>query len=126
MPSANDPAATYKAIIDQLVDETRLRSVLAERAHENRPFPLASGWSNFNELLSSLTEHQRNLMSEVLRAERVSAIHDVLALFSWWIESQGVGLSLDGEPMPVDFSGEGLHGDFIGRCGDWAWPDDTA
>jgi hypothetical protein len=26
--------------------------------------------------------------------------------------------------MPVDLSGMGLHGDYIGRRDDWEWPDD--
>jgi hypothetical protein len=123
MNTDDSPATTYKAIIDQLVDQTRLGSVLARRVFENNPFPSASGQFIFNELLASLTEHQRRMMSQVLYEERESTIHDVLALLSWWIGCRGVGLSVEGQPMPVDFSGEGLHGDFVGRCGEWAWPD---
>ncbi len=26
--------------------------------------------------------------------------------------------------MPIDFSGAGLHGDYIGRLDNWAWPKD--
>jgi hypothetical protein len=125
MNTDDNPAEIYKAIIDQLVDQTRLGSVLAMRAFENKAFPSESGQSSFNELLASLTDHQRTVMSQVLRAERESTIHDVLALLSWWIECRGVGLSVKGQPMPVDFSGEGLHGDFVSRCDDWSWPDNV-
>ena len=26
------------------------------------------------------------------------------------------------DPMPVDLSGMGLHGDYVGRSQDWDWP----
>lgn len=123
MPTTSDAASTYKAIIDQLAGETRGQSVLARRVSLSSPFPADSGRAAFNELLSSLSERQRELVSELLREERESAIHDVLAVFSWWIDCQSVGLSFEGGVMPVDFSGEGLHGDFTGRCTDWAWPE---
>lgn len=123
MPLSSDPASAYKAVIDQLVGETRRQSVLAKRVSENASFPAPSGRDVFNELLSSLTERQRLLVSALLLEERESAIHDVLAQLSWWIGAKGLGLSLEGKPMPVDLSGEGLHGDFIGRCAGWPWPD---
>lgn len=114
--------STYQEIIDQIVRETRTNSAYSKRASENRPFPVESEQDDFNNLLLSLTEDQRTLLSSVLLQERHSSIHDVLAVLSWWIESRDVGLSENGEPMPVDFSGMGLHGDYVGRVNDWAWP----
>jgi len=60
----------------------------------------------------------------MLRTERRGAIHDVLARLTWWVECEGLGLTLDKTPMPVDLSGMGLHGDFVGRMADWEWPDE--
>ncbi len=114
---------TYHEIIDQLVRETRSQSACATRATDNAPFPAESEQPAFNRLLASLDAEQRTLLAETLRQERHSAIHDVLAVWSWWIECRGVGLSENGTPMPVGLSGMGLHGDYVGRANDWAWPE---
>jgi hypothetical protein len=114
--------STYQEIIDQLVGETRINSAYSKRANENKPFPVESEQFEFNKLLPSLTEDQRTLLSKILLQERNSAIHDVLAVLSWWIECRGVGLNVNGEPLPVDLSGMGLHGDYVGRVNNWAWP----
>lgn len=58
----------------------------------------------------------------MLQAERDGAIHDVLAVLSWWIDCRDVGFAVDGEPMPVSLSGTGLHGDYVGRRDGWQWP----
>lgn len=60
----------------------------------------------------------------MLQEERDGAIHDVLAGLTWWIDCQEVGFTFRGESMPVDLSGMGLHGDYIGRREGWDWPDD--
>jgi hypothetical protein len=62
------------------------------------------------------------LLSEMLQEERDGAIHDVLAALTWWITARGVGLTFRGQPMPVELSGMGLHGDYVGRRDGWAWP----
>jgi len=67
---------------------------------------------------------QRQMLAQMLHAERVAAIHDVLAVLTWWVLTRGVGLTFRGEPMPVELSGQGLHGDYIGRLDDWQWPSD--
>ncbi|WP_425512233.1 DUF6547 family protein [Xanthomonas arboricola] len=116
----------YRDIIDQLVSETRMYSALAKRAEANEPFPVESEQSAFNRLLSSLTREQRTLLSETLLQERHSAIHDTLAALTWWIDSRGIGLTVHDQPMPVDLSGMGLHGDYVGRADGWEWPSDEA
>ena len=118
--------STYQEIIDQLVAETRRNSVSAKRALEKAPFPIESEQSAFNDLLLALTDEQRVLLSRILLQERDSAIHDVLAALSWWMECRGVGLSLNDQPMQTGLSGMGIHGDYIGRVNDWAWPDTAA
>jgi len=122
MSDTNTPTSAYQAIIDQLVTETRLSSVSAKRIAENKPFPVESKQSSFNELLSSLSERQRELVSQLLLEERHSSIHDVLATLSWWVDCRSVGLTAGGQIMQVDYSGMGLHGDYVGRCDDWSWP----
>ena len=118
--------STYQQIIDQLVVETRESSVYSKRASENAPFPVESEQFAFNDLLSSLTNQQRELLSRTLLEERNSAIHDVLAVLSWWMECRGVGLSLNDKPMQAALSGMGMHGDYMGRVNGWAWPENEA
>jgi hypothetical protein len=60
----------------------------------------------------------------MLTHERESAIHDVLATLTWWIDCRDVGLTYQGAAMPVQLSGMGLHGDYVGRQDDWEWPND--
>lgn len=73
----------------------------------------------------ALTPKQRKLLSRMLLQERDDTIHDVLALLTWWIRIRDVGLSFRGEPMPVELSGMGLHGDYVGRREGWEWPEET-
>jgi hypothetical protein len=84
----------------------------------------ASDNAVFNSLVRSLPPEQRRLLGDMLLAQRSAAIHDVLAVLTDWMSSDGDGLAFTfgGEPMPVDLSGTGLHGDFIGRLQGWEWP----
>jgi hypothetical protein len=118
--------STYQRIIDQLVAETRENSAYCKRVSANLPFPVESEQSAFNDLLISLTNDQRVLLSKVLFEERHSSIHDVLAVLSWWIECRGVGLSVKDHPIQVGLSGMGMHGDYVGRVNNWAWPENEA
>jgi hypothetical protein len=60
----------------------------------------------------------------MLREERSGAVHDVLALLTWWIQCWDVPLTYRGEPMPVGVEG-GMHNDYVGRLeGDWDWPNE--
>jgi hypothetical protein len=116
------PLAAYKAIIDQLVGETRLfgsGSLVKERGI----FSNAPAHSEFNEFIQSLSPKHRDLLANMLIEERDGAIHDVLALLTWWITSKGVDLTLNGEPLPADLSGMGMHGDYVGRREGWDWPE---
>jgi hypothetical protein len=119
------PIEAYKQIIDQLVTETshgvREKTVVREIA-----FPDLSDDRVFNPFIKSLSTGQRQMLAQMLHAERVAAIHDALAVLTWWVLAREVGLTFRGEPMPVELSGMGLHGDYIGRLDDWQWPlDDT-
>jgi hypothetical protein len=120
----NEPATpidAYKAIIDQLVGETRL---LGSSGHvaESTFFSKAPAHRGFNDFIQSLPPEHRLLLSEMLQEERDGAIHDVLAALNWWITAREVGLTFRGKPIPVELSGMGLHGDYVGRRDGWDWP----
>lgn len=117
-----DAADAYKEIIDQLVNETRVRGEAA-LVSERTVFSNAPSHREYNDFIGSLSPQQRDLLARMLDETRDSAIHDVLAALTWWINVRKVGLTLGGEPMPVDLSGMGLHGDYVGRRDGWNWPE---
>lgn len=120
----NDPTSpidAYKAIIDQLVDEVRVSGPAANVA-ERAFFSRAPAHVRFNEFIQTLSPEHRMRLSEMLQEERDDAIHDVLAALTWWITTRDVGLTFQGDPMPVELSGMGLHGDYVGRLDGWEWP----
>jgi hypothetical protein len=115
---------TSKSLI-KLVTETS-HGVREKAVVQENTFPDLSDDRVFNPFIKSLTTAQREMLAQMLHAERVAAIHDALAVLTWWILTGGVGLTFRGERMPVELSGEGLHGDYIGRLDGWQWPkDDT-
>jgi hypothetical protein len=121
MNEPNTPLEAYKAIIDQLVGETRLCGAGYQIA-ERGIFSKAPAHRHYNEFIRTLTPPQREILARMLQEERDGAIHDVLAVLTWWISARGVGLTFQGQPMPADFSGVGLHGEYVGRREGWEWP----
>jgi len=120
------PIEAYKAIIDQLVQENSQsigeRLLRESGLYSKSKSPEAAAG---NELARSVTHEQRVVLGQMLRHERIGAIHDVLAMLTWWLLCHGVGLTFHGQPMPIDLSGMGLHGDYIGRLNKWPWPEDA-
>jgi hypothetical protein len=121
MNEPNTPVEVYKAIIDQLVGETRLYGSCSHVAKSGK-YSNAPAHSEYNEFIGSLSPQQRELLARMLQEERDGTIHDVLAALTWWIAARGVGFTFQGKPMPVELSGMGLHGDYVGRRDGWEWP----
>jgi hypothetical protein len=127
MPPNFEPTTAidaYKAIIDQLVDETS-NGVSERLLRESGIYTKAQGESAANEFAQSLTEQQRELLATMLRQERVGAIHDVLTALTWWRACREVGWTFRGITMPFDLHGMGMHGDYIGRLDDLEWPSEN-
>ena len=116
------PIEAYHALIDCLVESRR--SVSARLVEEEGVFSRVPDDVRENVLVAAMLPEQRSVLAKMLEAERTSAIHDALAELTWWILCRGVGLTFEGSAMPVDLSGMGLHGDFMGRLQGWNWPDD--
>lgn len=122
-PVPSKTAIAYRSLIDAAVEQAR-DATLSERVVKKRMYSKAPAHRRFNALIQALSAEQRQLLADLLREERQGTIHDLFAHWTWWIECQGLGFTLNKKPMPVDMSGMGLHGDFIGRLDDWEWPDD--
>jgi len=128
MPAAPDPETpveAYKAIIDQLVNETS-HGVSERLVRESGIYSKAPREKAANRFVQSLTADQRVLLAEMLRHERTSAIHDVLAVLTWWLQCREVALTFRGELMPFELSDMGIHGDYVGRLDGWKWPVDDS
>jgi len=123
MDEPANPLDAYKAIIDQLVVETRLSGPGPQVANSG-VFSNAAAHHEYNVLIHSLSNEQRAILLRMLEDARDDTIHDVLATLSWWIVARDVGLTFRGAAMPVDLSGMGLHGDYVGRRDGWDWPRD--
>ena len=117
------PVDAYKAIIDQLVNETSL-SVHEKLVVEKGIWYGSRVEEPANTFVQSLSTDQRRILAQMLHDERTGAIHDVLADLTWWITTRRVGLTFKGEPMPLELSGMGLHGDYVGRLNGWEWPEE--
>ncbi len=121
MNHENNPKSVYMNFIDQLVEDSN--PISSKLISEDKLFSKAVGHEKYNAFVSKLSSEQRQLLSEMMKCERESAIHDVLASLTWHIECNNVTLNYKGEEMPVQLSGMGLHGDFIGRLSkEWDWP----
>jgi hypothetical protein len=120
-----EAAAAYRSLIDAAVEQAR-GADLSDRIEKKLSYSKAPTHRRFNAFIRSLTADQRRLLADLLREERRGTIHNIFAHWTWWIVCKGLGFTLNKKPMPVDLSGMGLHGDFIGRLTDWEWPDDGA
>jgi hypothetical protein len=124
-PDFSLPIDAYKAIIDQLVTETSECATSATLVMQEGIYSRSPAEEAENRFVQSLSDEYRPILAKMLREERISAIHDVLALLSWWKSSAEVGFTHQGKPMPTDLSGMGIHGDYVGRRLGWDWPDDV-
>src|SRR5215470_11335451 len=68
MADPTPPIDAYKALIDQLVNETS-RSVMARNVAERGAFPETSAHAVFNDLIGSLPAERRRLLSQMLEEE---------------------------------------------------------
>ena len=121
MDTPATPSDAYKAIVDQLVNETRLSGPGSHVAVKGI-FSNAPAHQEYNSFIRSLSPEHRALLARMLNEARDDTIHDVLAALTWWMTAREVGLTYRGEPMPIELSGQGLHGDYVGRRDGWQWP----
>lgn len=119
------PLEAYENLIDLLAFGYLSKSMSAKRLIERDDFNTDNPDNREQgRFLTSLTKKQREMIALMLLEERESVIHDILAMLTWRIDGNDLQLMWKGEPMPVDISGMGLHGDYVGRRDGWNWPAD--
>ncbi|MHC4875461.1 MAG: DUF6547 family protein [Planctomycetota bacterium] len=116
------PRKAYQRIIDELVEGTP--GVTAQRITKGDSIPAVDDDDarDFTTQVESLSQTQREVLARLCDSQRHGGIHDALAVLSWWIDCADVSFHYRNAEMPVDQSGMGLHGDFVGRSQGWQWP----
>ncbi len=117
---AEDPLTLYKAFIDGLLTWPR-NSVQARRIEEwGTPGPNSYQTSDeFNAQMEQFTPEQRQIVAQLVRVERDSAIHDFLAYLTdheYHLRKDGV--ELEWEPF------DSMFYDWTCRAAGDAWPDE--
>ncbi len=109
----------YKAFIDGLVE--RKDGVL-------RKWILVKGYPNtdenkkINELLTVLSEEQKNVVAKMVLDARIGGIHDTLAYINEKMDCDNLVMLQEGEVFPYEYFSS-MNYDFIARCEDDEWPE---
>ncbi len=118
----NDALQLYKSFIDEVVN--RKEYVCAAWVLEGREFPDVDETNKkFNQLLSSLTTEEKEMLSHMLQKAYESGIHDLLALLDEKQDLDELVISEKGMVYPHDYF-DSMHYDFICRREGDAWPED--
>jgi len=110
----------YKKFIDDLVEDEI--NVSAKLIEEQGIYAKDDELHSLNDFVSRLNEVDRDILIKMLKEERKNVTHDILATLTWLIDCYDVTICHKGKEMPVQLSGMGLHGDYIGRIQGWEWP----
>ncbi|WP_139173248.1 DUF6547 family protein [Marinobacter mobilis] len=105
----------YKEFIDAAVS---IKDSAAAHWVQKGSFPITESNHETNELLSSLTSDQREVISKIVQDAKESGIHDLLALLSDTSTINYKGHTLPKEPFDTE-----LNYDFIARCEGDQWPE---
>ena len=116
--------SAYRRFIGEMAALAR-RCVIADRirlnGHAERgdwpESPLGAREAQRKAFLLSLSPGQREMLAGLIEAERVGAVHDVLAHLEWKASAGGLLLGEDGERF-LDAARETFHGDFMAALSD--------
>jgi hypothetical protein len=110
----------YQALIDALVE--RKKCILARRVKEGNLWPAQAEHSKFNSLITSLSQEQRNLLSEFLQSARDGGIHDALVVLSEKMNLEDLKFIQGGEELPNEPFGTEIYYDWVARSAGDDWP----
>lgn len=109
----------YKAFIDGLVERKDgvLRKWILEKGYPN-----TDDNKKINELLSELSEEQKNVIAKMVLDARVGGIHDTLAYINEKMDCDNLVMTQEGEAFPYDYFSS-MNYDYIARCEGDEWPE---
>ena len=112
----------YKSLIDELAKMSK--SCADERACKKGKIPgIDAEKLGINEVLSKLTENERDILSKFIVEVYHSGIFDTLEHLEWLRCCKNMVITVEGEPLPLE-KYEGIPNDYIGRRSGWDWPDE--
>ena len=110
----------YKEWIDGLVKMSG-SCVNAARVEKGLVKGVAAD-AGINKLLEKLSEEERKVLAQYVSETYQAGIYDMLVQMEWLRECREMKISMEGEELPIG-QFEGIPCDYIGRCGDWEWPE---
>lgn len=134
MKQITDEAAeeAYKRFIDSFVQLAQ-SNVIADRIQENghsertndADRPLSAQEAERKALFLSLSPTQRQCTADMLRDQKVGALHDLLCLMEWEVTQGDWEVATVGVPLGKSPFGS-YHFDFICRSSGDDWPGSTS
>jgi len=118
----NSALQKYQSLIDELVE--RKGCVLARRVKNGDLWLETAEKAKFNGLIKSLSEEQRQQVSELLQDAREGGIHDTLVVLSEKMNLENLKLVQGGEELPHEPYGSELYFDWVARAEGDNWPSD--
>ncbi|MDR3232287.1 MAG: hypothetical protein LBT46_01235 [Planctomycetaceae bacterium] len=101
------PVEKYRAFIKELAEGAKNScniNLIRKGTFENNKFSF----------VKELTSVQREQLAALLKDERESAFHYLLALLTWYVDCDGFALTVDGEVVNYEKHGGGeFHYDYV-------------
>jgi hypothetical protein len=116
----------YKKLIDDLANQEMLNSVTAKRVREKWLWleTAADELTRQNKIIESLSDEDREIVSDMLESERAGGIHDVLVYLEDQMCLGGLRISIDGIELPLNPFWSMYHDWQYRRTGE-KWPDEN-
>ena len=109
----------YKSFIDALVG---IKSSAAAQWVTGKGFPDVPGNEQINQLLSSLTSQQKEILASMLQGAKEAGIHDTLAYLNEQMSFGNIVIIKNGVSLPVEPFDTELHFDWVARSEGDEWP----
>lgn len=123
------PLEEYQQFIDALVRQAP--DVTAKAISDGGWHRWATGrphssvdYVQMHQILASLNDEQRKIITDFIQQARVGGIHDVLAYLTDEIHCRGLSISRNGQPLAVEPYGSEMYYDFICRLNSDKWPEE--
>lgn len=119
MVSMKKQLELYKSFVDGLVE--RKESITARRVL-SEGLPNTADNAQDNQVLSTMSKEQRELVAKLLTQERISGMHDTLSYINELMDLEDLKLIQYGEALDNN-NFESLHYDFMCRLEGDEWPE---